>query len=97
MSVTIALVTIGAAALARHRAQTAADLGALAAALTLPAGAGSACDRARELVNAMRMSTAHCAIERLDVVVTVAVPVRVAGWNLGTARAVARAGPAGPE
>ena len=31
------------------------------------------------------------------VVVTVAVPVRVAGWNLGTARAVARAGPAGPE
>ena len=96
VSATIALAAIGAAALARHRAQSGADLAALAVALALPAGPAPACDRARAQVGAMRMTLAGCLVDQLDAVVTVDVPVRVAGWDLGTARAVARAGPVGP-
>jgi len=76
---------------ARHRAQAAADLAALAAAARVPAGAEAACAQAGAVARAMRADPAACVVDDLDVVVTVEVGLAVARW--GTARAAARAGP----
>lgn len=84
-------VTLGSAVVARHRAQAAADLAALAAANGLAAGPASACARANEIATAMGAMMPSCVVEELDVVVSVAVPV---GSRFGgIARAAARAGP----
>jgi secretion/DNA translocation related TadE-like protein len=85
---------LGAAVVARHRAQAAADLAALAAAARLPAGPEVACARATTVARAMRIDHTECAVDDLDVVVTVEVRVPVGGW--GSARAAARAGPDDP-
>jgi secretion/DNA translocation related TadE-like protein len=89
LTVTGGSAYLGAAVVARHRAQAAADLAALAAAARVPAGAAAACAQASALARAMRTSPAGCALDDLDVVVTV--EVGVGRW--GTARAAARAGP----
>ncbi|MGB8388131.1 Rv3654c family TadE-like protein [Mycobacterium sp.] len=88
--VTGAGVCLGSAVVARHRAQAAADLAALAAAARLPSGVGAACARATAVAREMRIDDARCEVDDLDVVVTVQVVVVFAG----TARAAARAGPA---
>ncbi|MFN8101514.1 MAG: Rv3654c family TadE-like protein [Mycobacterium sp.] len=93
LTVTIALAAVASAVVARHRAQAGADLAALAAALLLPAGPAPACERAATVLHSMRIQLADCAVERVDVVVTATVPVRLGRWELGTARAAARAGP----
>lgn len=91
VSVCIGGVLVGSAVVARHRAQAAADLGALAAAARLPSGAHTACLAARTVASTMRATLRGCDVERLDVVVSVTVgPVGRLG---GTASAVARAGP----
>jgi len=82
---------LGAAVLARHRAQSVADLAALAAAARLPAGPAAACAQATVVARATRVGDTQCAVHGLDVVITV--EVAVSRW--GTARATARAGPAG--
>ncbi|OBI47248.1 Rv3654c family TadE-like protein [Mycobacterium sp. E796] len=82
---------VGSVVVARHRAQTAADLAALAAAAGLPSGTAAACARATVVARGMRVDDARCAVDDLDVVVTVEVRVAFAG----TARAAARAGPVG--
>ncbi|OBK21223.1 helicase [Mycobacterium asiaticum] len=87
LSVTGTGAWVGSVVVARHRAQSAADLAALAAAAQLPQGAGSACARARAV--AMRVGGVECRVDGLDVVVTVAAPVPLAG----VAQASARAGP----
>jgi secretion/DNA translocation related TadE-like protein len=92
LSVTGGCACLGAAVVARHRAQSAADLAALAAAARVPAGAESACAQAGAVARAMRADPAGCAVDDLDVVVTVEVGLAVGRW--GTARAAARAGPA---
>jgi len=84
---------VGAAVIGRHRAQSAADLAALAAAGALAAGPGQSCSRAAAVSEAMDSRGGHCAVERLDVVVDVAVPVRFGRWHLGDAHGRARAGP----
>ena len=56
--------------IARHRAQAAADLAALAAAARLPAGADVACGQASAIADAMRVGVADCVVDGLDVVVT---------------------------
>jgi secretion/DNA translocation related TadE-like protein len=96
MAITIGGVYVGSAVIARHRAQAAADLAAVAAAVHLADGTGAACSRASTLARAMSTAVAQCVVENLDVVVTVetSVPLRRIGG--GTARATARAGPAGP-
>ena len=76
---------IGSAVAARHRAQAAADLGALAAAAHLPEGVDSACSRASVIGQAMGVVVVDCAVDDLDVVVSI---------QAGKARAAARAGPA---
>jgi secretion/DNA translocation related TadE-like protein len=80
---------VGSVVVARHRAQAAADLAALAAAARLPSGVGAACARATAVARAMRVDEVGCRVDDLDVVVTVEVAVVFAG----VARAAARAGP----
>ncbi len=76
--------TVASAVVARHRAQAAADLGALAGAARAAQGEAVACARAAELVRANRARLVGCRLDGLDLVVTAAV---------GPARATARAGP----
>lgn len=80
---------LGSAVVARHRAQAAADLAALAAAARLSSGAEAACARAAAVARAMRVADTRCEVDGLDVVITARVPVIFAG----AARAAARAGP----
>jgi secretion/DNA translocation related TadE-like protein len=82
---------LGSVVVARHLAQAAADLAALAAAAALPSGVAPACARATAVARAMRVDDARCRVDGLDVVVTARVAVAVGG----VAQAVARAGPAG--
>jgi secretion/DNA translocation related TadE-like protein len=92
LSVTGGSAYLGAAVVARHRAQAAADLAALAAAAGLASGPETACVRAEALARQMRVSVTGCAVQDLDVVVTTEARLAVGGW--GNARAAARAGPA---
>jgi secretion/DNA translocation related TadE-like protein len=92
LSITGGGVYLGSAVVARHRAQAAADLAALAAAARLAAGPETACAQAQAVAREMRVSTAGCAVDDLDIVVTIEVPLAVGGW--GPAQAAARAGPA---
>lgn len=95
LSVTGGGVYLGSVVVARHRAQAAADLAALAAAARLPVGPQTACEWATGIARRMRVDHAECAVQGLDVVVSVEVTAAFAGWRVGPARAVARAGPAG--
>jgi secretion/DNA translocation related TadE-like protein len=92
LSVTGGSTYLGSAVVARHRAQAAADLAALAAAAGLAAGPETACVHAEAVARQMRVNTTGCAVEDLDVVVTTEVRLAIGGW--GNARAAARAGPA---
>jgi secretion/DNA translocation related TadE-like protein len=91
LAVTGGSAYLGAAVVARHRAQAAADLAALAAAARVPAGPQTACVQANAVARAMQVSTADCVVDGLDVVVTIEVGLAVGRW--GKARAAARAGP----
>lgn len=86
-------LTLGSVVVARHRAQAAADLAALAAASELTAGPAAACVRAGEIATAMGASMPSCVVVELDVVVAVA--VRARSRFGGLAHATARAGPVG--
>ena len=82
-------VYLGTVVVARHRAQAAADLGALAGAAALPQGVSAACARATAVAHGNRVRDIDCAVTDLDVVVTVEMAVPVAG----AVHAAARAGP----
>jgi secretion/DNA translocation related TadE-like protein len=92
LSITGGGVYLGSAVVARHGAQAAADLAALAAAARLAAGPETACAQANAVAREMRVSITSCAVDDLDVVVTIEVRLAVGGW--GKAQAAARAGPA---
>jgi secretion/DNA translocation related TadE-like protein len=89
LCVTGAGAYVGSVVVARHRAQAAADLAALAAAARLPSGVGAACARATAVAHEMRVDDVQCEADDLDVVVTVQMAVVFSG----AARAAARAGP----
>lgn len=93
LTVTGAGARLGAVVIARHRAQAAADLAALAGAAGLPAGPDSACATAAAIADRLRVSDASCRTAGLDVIVTVTVVIPF-GHLAGVARAAARAGPA---
>ncbi|HET9874341.1 MAG TPA: Rv3654c family TadE-like protein [Mycobacterium sp.] len=95
LSVTGGGICLGSAVLARHRAQAAADLAAVAAAARLPAGIVAACAQASQLSRRMQAHDIDCVADGLDVVVTVEVTIALANWGAGRARAAARAGPIG--
>ncbi len=88
-----ACTALGVVATTRHRAASAADLGALAAAGHALEGDG--CARAAGVVEAAGARLLSCrlvgAVARVEVAVRPAGPLAA----LGAARAVARAGPAG--
>ena len=93
LAITIGGVYVGSAVIARHRAQAAADLAAVAAAAHLADGLGAACAKASAVARAMRTAVAQCVVEDLDVLVTVDAPVPLGRLRVGPARATARAGP----
>lgn len=93
LSVTGGGFVLGAAVIARHRAQAVADLAALAGAARVPAGPATACAQADMLGARMHAGEITCTVDGLDVVIAVAMPVP--GWRVGPARATARAGPVG--
>lgn len=92
VSVTMGGVALGAAVVARHRAQAAADMAALAGAAHLAAGPALACRRAGQIAAMTGAVVRGCSVDGLDVVVTAAVRT---GLRIGDAVAVARAGPVG--
>ncbi|MGW5152283.1 Rv3654c family TadE-like protein [Rhodococcus koreensis] len=92
--VTAMLVHVGSAVAVRHRAQSAADLAALAAAVGLDRGTDAACGAAREVAGRMRTEVVSCEVDDWDVEVAVTAPVLVSVPGVRDARAVARAGPA---
>jgi secretion/DNA translocation related TadE-like protein len=89
LCVTGAGAYVGSAVVARHRAQAAADLAALAGAARMPSGVSAACARATAVAREMRVDSVQCQADDLDIVVT----VQVAAVFAGPARAAARAGP----
>jgi secretion/DNA translocation related TadE-like protein len=91
LAVAVIGVRVGGAVVARHRAQGAADLAALAAAARLPSGPAAACQGALDVARAMGAELADCTVAELDVVI--AVVVAVGGPIGGRAHARARAGP----
>ena len=95
LAITAGGAYVGSAVIARHRAQAAADLAAVAAAVHLADGTGAACSQASVLARAMSAAVTHCEVEGLDVVVTVETSVPIARIGVGPARATARAGPVG--
>ncbi|MEV5647626.1 Rv3654c family TadE-like protein [Nocardia sp. NPDC052254] len=95
--VTVMIVQIAAVVCARHRAQSAADLGALAAASALDFGEVAACDRAESVVRGGRMRMVRCTAQGWDVAVTVGFEVSPAIVGSRSVVAVARAGPVAEE
>ena len=91
LAFSLAGATAGGALVDRHRAETAADLGALAGAARAVDGQQAACGEAERIIVANGGRLAACRVEALDVIVTVTVDGH-RGW--GTAKASARAGPA---
>jgi len=88
---------LGAAVGARHRAEAAADLGALAAAAHAVEGSEVACAKAAVVTAGMSVVLASCRLDGWDAVVEVdaAGPAPIAA--LGTAHGRARAGPVQPS
>lgn len=84
---------LGTAVAARHRAEAAADLAALAAAGHSVHGAEAACRRADEIAAAMGGEITACELAGWDVLVEVQVPVPVALPGTSRATGRARAGP----
>ncbi len=88
---------LGEAMVARHQAESAADLAALAGAAEVIAGEQYACAQARRVTDRMRVQLASCHMRGLDVLVEAV--ARPRGWlgRLGAATGRARAGPVAPE
>jgi len=85
---------LGEALVARHHAESAADLAALAAAAHVLPGEQYACSQGRRVTDRMRVDLVSCRIQGWDVLVDVT--AQPPGWlgHLGAATAQARAGPA---
>jgi secretion/DNA translocation related TadE-like protein len=89
----VAGAAVGAARVGRHRAQAAADLGALAGAARAVDGTGVACDRAGRFVAVNGGRTTWCEVSGLEIVVRTEVTVTPLPGLTRHAMAAARAGP----
>jgi secretion/DNA translocation related TadE-like protein len=92
IAVTVLGLQAGAATVARARAETAADLGALAGAAVVLNGERAACEAAARVVVANGGTVGSCALQGADVRVVVTLEV-VIGPLTRRAEARARAGP----
>lgn len=88
-------IDLGGAVLARHRAEAAADLAALAAATDAALGQDVACARARTIATGMDSSVRQCVLDGWDALVEVGTP-RAAVFGDPEALGRARAGPVEP-
>lgn len=70
IAVTLIALQIGAAALARNRAEIAADMGALAGAAVVLDGPTAACQAAAQVVGANGATLDSCTVDGVDVLVT---------------------------
>ena len=95
-AVGLAAVLVGAAVVARHRAGSAADLAALAAASRAVVGDPAACATAGEVAQANGAALTGCTVGGGVVEVSVEVGVRLGPLGSRRAAAVARAGPVSP-
>ncbi|WP_337352789.1 Rv3654c family TadE-like protein [Mycobacteroides chelonae] len=93
LALTAGGAAVGSAVVARHRAQAAADLSALAGAQRALYGTVSACAEATVVARRTGAAVTSCMVDDLDVVVAVSVPVMLGRFGMGPARAAARAGP----
>ncbi|SEG82600.1 helicase/secretion neighborhood TadE-like protein [Saccharopolyspora kobensis] len=93
LAVLVLVLQIGAATIARHRAEGAADLAALAAAAHAPSGAESACERAAQVAEGMRAAVVECLLEGWNARVTVEADLPAIVLLGGKARSRAHAGP----
>ena len=94
MVLATAVAATGSAIVARHRAQAAADLGALAAADVLVGRApGEPCAAAARVAIAQGAAVTDCEVSGTDVLVRASVEPRGPVAALGVAVAAARAGP----
>ena len=84
---------IGTARVARHQAQNAADLAALAGATDAVFGESVACARAARFATANDARLTSCTVDGLEIVVRAEVAVRPLPGVLRQAGASARAGP----
>ncbi len=89
----VAGAAIGTATVARHRAQVAADLGALAGASHAVEGLPSACARAAEIVTVNGARLTGCTLDGLDLTVVTVIAVSPVRGIARAAHASARAGP----
>ncbi|MGI5221885.1 Rv3654c family TadE-like protein [Nocardia sp. CA-290969] len=93
IALTVLVTQIGGVVVARHRAQAAADLSALAAAAGLRDGAEAGCTAAESLGRRMRAAITRCEVEGWDVLIEVEEKVPVGPFGARRIRAIARAGP----
>lgn len=93
LGITTLVVWLGSAAATRHRAESAADLAALAAAAFAVEGVQVACGKAGWVADRMRVELRACRLDgwNAQVEITAAPPGVLAGF--GPAEARARAGP----
>ncbi|NUS42189.1 MAG: flp pilus-assembly TadE/G-like family protein [Mycobacteriaceae bacterium] len=94
--VTVLVVQFGGVVVARHRAQAAADLAALAAAGSAEYGPTAACDAARTVAGRVNVAVRECHFTDWDAVVSAAAAVPFGLFSDRAVVAVARAGPADP-
>jgi secretion/DNA translocation related TadE-like protein len=87
MAVMLGVLWFGTAVVARHQAEGAADLGALAAAATVADGERVACAEARWVVVQMGGVLVSCRLSGWDALVEVAVSFAPFGSAAGRARA----------
>ncbi|MET9215447.1 MULTISPECIES: Rv3654c family TadE-like protein [unclassified Nocardia] len=93
IALTLVIGQVGVVVVARHRAQAAADLGALGAASVLAEGAEAACAEAAEVGRRMGARVARCVVEQWDVVVVVEANATFGVFGVHVIAAAARAGP----
>ena len=89
----IAGAAAGSARIGRHRAQAAADLGALAGAVRAIEGSAAACGQAARFVNANSGRVTACEVRGLEIVVHAEVVITPLPGLTRHAQAAARAGP----
>jgi secretion/DNA translocation related TadE-like protein len=89
---TTMVLAVGVLQVQRHRAESAADLAALAAAQHVLEGPDVACARARTAAAAQGVSVDRCEVVGLEVVVHVSVPLPGRLRPFGPLRSRARAG-----
>lgn len=93
LAIVVAAVHLGGVVVARHQAESAADLAALAGAGRVVAGERAACERAAEIIERMRVHLGSCRVHGWDVLVEVSARPPGPMGRFGVAKARARAGP----